>query len=205
MKLPTLSVDQRQTAPTPAAPQKPPKPLDPEVTRIRDVLTSFQKSESYRAAVTINGKEGIKGEITYSQKNGLYGKLSIPNGITTDMAVLGERVAVRAGTSTWREISGTDEGTQIITLFKSITNRGSAQPIYPSDSATYISGEDDSVRDCRMHSVKQFMGHLGGYKTIKVCIKNALPTYFAIPSEDGLVEIEYRDIDKPVEVFFPLP
>lgn len=205
VKLPTISVETKNKTPAPPKKRKPERQPDPEVLRIRDAMASFQKSQSYRATVTIGGPEGIKGAIAYSQQNGLYGKLSLKNGMTSDMAVFGERVAIRTGTSTWREISGTEEGAQIITLFKSITNRDSTEPIYPSDNAHYESVTDDLTRNCKMHSMKQFMGHLGGYQLLKICLKNALPMYFSIPSEDGLIEIEYRDIDTPVEVFFPIP
>jgi len=203
--LPTISVDTKPQQPVPQKERKPERQPDPEILRLREVMSSFQKSKSYRANLTIGGANGIKGEISYSQPNGLFGRLMLKNGFTTEMALQNNRVAVRSGTSTWGEITGTPEADQIATLFKSITNRGSVEAVYPSRNARYGSAKDDAARGCKMHTLSQFMGDLGGYQPVNICVANGLPLYFSIPSENGLIEIEYKDIDRPVDVFFPIP
>jgi hypothetical protein len=206
VKLPTVSVTpETKTAAEKPRERKPERQPDPEILRIREALSSFQKSQTFRAVFTVRGKEGITGDLAYNQQKGAYGKMTLKNGQTLDMALQGKRVAIRNSSSTWQELTDTAEGDQMSNLLTAIGNRGALEPIYPSVSARYVSGSDDAVRGCRMHEVSQFMGNLGGQQTIRICIKNNLPLYFSIPSEDGLVEIEYKDIDKPVEVFFPLP
>ncbi|MBP9762145.1 hypothetical protein KBD34_00855 [Patescibacteria group bacterium] len=206
VKLPTVSVTpEAKAAAEKPRERKPERQPDAEILRIRDVLSSFQKSQTFRAVFTVGGKDGIKGDLSYNQQKGAYGKLSLKNGQSVDMALQGTRVAIRNSSSTWQELTGTTEGDQMASLLTAVGNRGTLEPIYPSVGARYVSGTDDTTRDCRMHEISQFIGSLGGYQPIRICIKNGLPLYFSIPSEDGLVEIEYRDIDKPVEVFFPLP
>ncbi len=204
VKLPTISVETKAAQADPSKVRKPEKQPHPEILRLREVMSSFQKSQSFRANITIGGPEGIKGEIAYNQSKGAFGKLALKNGFTTEMALYNSRVAIKSGTSTWSEISNTPEAENIATLFKAITNRGNEEPLYPSDNARYVSVKDDPKRGCKMHSVSQFMGNLGGYQPLEICVANGLPLYFSIPSEDGTIEIEYRDIDKPVEVFFPI-
>lgn len=204
--LPTISVNTKtEEQPTVPKERKPERQPDAETLRLRDIMASFQKSQSFRANITIGGTEGIQGQISYNQPNGMFGKLMLKNGFTTEMAVKNERVAVRTGTSTWSEVTGSAEGEQIATLFKAITNRGGLVPIYPSDNARHESVKDDAARRCKMHKLSQFMGNLGGFQPLHICVANGLPLYFSIPSEDGLIEIEYTDIDKPVDVFFPIP
>lgn len=204
VKLPTISVGTKAEPVAPPKIRKPEKQPHPEILRLRDAMSSLQKSQSFRAKVTIGGTGGINGDIAYNQAKGVFGKLALQNGFTTEMALLGERVAIKSGTSTWSEITNTPEAENIATLFKSITNSGSIEPTYPSKNARYVSAKDDAARGCKMHSVSQFMGNLGGYQPIEICVANGLPLYFSIPSEDGTIEIEYRDIDKPVDVFFPV-
>lgn len=204
VKLPTISVEtktEQVTAPKERGPGKQPHP---EILRLREVMSSFQKSQSFRANITIGGPEGIKGEIAYNQSKGTFGKLTLKNGFTTEMALYNDRVAIKSGTSTWSEISDTPEAENIATLFKAITNRGNTEPIYPSKNARYGSAKDDSARNCKMHSISQYMGNLNSFQPLEICVANGLPLYFSIPSEDGTIEIEYRDIDNPVEVFFPI-
>ncbi len=204
VKLPTISVQTKPEQPAPPKVQKPEKQPHPEILRLREVMLSFQKSQSFRANITIGGPEGVKGEIAYNQMKGAFGKLALKNGFTTEMAFHENRVAIKSGTSTWSEITGTAEAQNISTLFQSITNRGETQPVYPSKSARYGSAKDDAARGCKMHSLSQYMGNLNSYQPLEICVANGLPLYFSIPSEDGVIEIEYRDIDKPVDVFFPL-
>ncbi len=203
--LPTISVETKPEQPSAPKEKKPERRPAPEIIRLRESMASLQKSRSFRAKLTIGGPNGIKGDIAYSQTNGLYGKLALANGMTSEMSIFKDRVAVRNGTSTWGEVTGTPEADSITALFQSITNRGGQQPLYPSDNSRYGSAKEDTVRGCMMHSVSQFMGNLGGYQPLQICIKAGLPIYFSIPSEDGVIEIEYRDIDQPVDVFFPIP
>lgn len=200
--LPTISV--KTPVAKPIEPEKPRKQPHPEVLRIRELMTSFQKSTSFRAKMRIGGEGGIQGDIAYDQEKGTYGKLMLGNGLTSEMVLYQERVAIKNGTSTWSEITDTPEAAQIMELFKAVTNRATTEPLYPARNARYVSAADDETRGCKMHNLSQFMGNLGGYQPIAFCIANRLPVYFSVPSEDGLVEVEYRDIDKPVEVFFPL-
>ena len=204
VKLPTISVNTKPEQTAQPRVRKPEKQPHPEILRLRDVMSSFQKSQSFRANITIGGPDGVKGEIAYNQSKGTFGRLSLKNGFTTEMALLGNRVAIKSGTSTWSEITNTPEAQNISKLFQSIINRGDSQPVYPSKSARYGSAKDDPARGCKMHSVSQYMGNLNSYQPLEICVANGLPLYFSIPSEDGTIEIEYRDIDKPVDIFFPL-
>ncbi len=203
--LPTISVTQKSPQAVPPKERKPDPGPEPDVIRLRDIMTSFQKSQSFRARITIGGAEGIVGQVSFNQQNGLFGKLMLKNGQTTEIAIQEERVAIRNGTSTWGEITGSTEAEEIKELFKAVINRGNLEPLYPAPNARYLSSKDDTVRGCKMHSLSQFMGNLGGFQPLNICIANGLPIYFSIPSEDGLIEIEYTDIDKQVEVFFPIP
>ncbi len=205
VKLPTISVDTKTKGQQqPVVDMKPGKAPNPEVLKLRDIMASFQKSQSYRALITIGGATGIKGDLAFSQENGMYGKLTLNNGQTTEIAVKDTRVAVRSSSSTWQEVTGQPEAEQITTLFKAVANRTTTKPIYPLVNAEYKSGVDDPVRGCKMHSMTQFMGNQG-YQPMQLCIASGLPTYLSIPSQDGLIEIEYRDIDKVVPVYFPIP
>ncbi len=201
--LPTISVNTKATE-EPKREIKPERKPHAEILRLRDVMKSFQKSQSFRADITIGGPDGVKGEIAYNQPNGMFGKLMLKNGFTSELAVKDKRVAVRNGTSTWQEITDTPESQYIANLFESITNRAGSEPLYPDENARYTSVKDDP-RGCKLHSFSQFMGNVGSYQPIQLCVANGLPVYFSIPSQDGLIEIVYKDIDQPVQVFFPLP
>lgn len=207
VKLPTIAVDTKPA--TTAAPKpidrKPERQPEQEVLRLRDIMASFQKSQTYRADLTLGGPGGITGEIAYNREYGVFGKLTTANGFTSQMALQGDRVAVKSGTSTWREITGTDEGAQISSLFKSILSSGGSKgPLYPYINAHFVSLKDDPTRGCQMYTVSQFMGNMDSYQNVNFCVQNGLPTYFSIPSPDGLIEIKYHDVDKPVDVYFPL-
>lgn len=203
--LPTLSINTKSPEqPTKRRVTSPERLPDPNVLRARDAMIGFNKSQSFRASITIGGKEGIKGDVSFSHPNGMFGTLTLGNGMKADIALRETRVAVRSNTSTWQEVTDTPEAAQVIELFKAISNRTGENPAYPNPRAKFVSVTDDTVRGCRMYVVSEFMGDRG-YQPVQICIKAELPVYFSIPSEDGLIEINYKDIDQPVTVFFPIP
>lgn len=202
--LPTLSVNtgKPQTASQPRVAKD--RTADPNVLKARDAMISFNKSQSFRASITVGGPEGIKGEVSFNQTGGMYGTLTLSNGMKADIAVQEPRVAVRSGGAAWQEVTNTDEATQIIEIFKIVSNRTDDEPTYPTKMAKLVSVADDPTRGCRMYNISQFMGDRG-YQPVQVCTKGELPVYLSVPSEDGLIEINYKDIDQAVNVFFPIP
>ena len=204
VQLPTLSVDSAPTQPTPIVRQPDVEwKNDPNLIRVRAAMSQLNQSDTYRATLHLGGT-GVIGDIAYNRKYGIYGTLTTQHGVNVDIAIQGNRVAVRDSTSTWQDVSDTPEGDQVQNLFSSLLNQQKNEVAFPTGNARYASQEDDQTRGCHMYHFRQFMGDRG-FQPLQVCLKDGLPSYFSLQTADGLVEIEYRDVDKPVEVFFPLP
>lgn len=175
-----------------------------EVLYLRQVFQSLGLANSYRAEMFIPSPAGkVLMEIFYNRDSGIYGKIHAPEsqgGSVTEVYIDGDTILFRDETGAWSDITGTQEASDLVGAFSNaVAPTNSPSRTISTKAEISI---DDSVEDCRLYNVKQYVGG-GGYENFSVCTYADLPKRIELQTGTDIIKIEYYDIDGDVKVYKP--
>ncbi|MEI7512648.1 MAG: hypothetical protein WCK01_04290 [Candidatus Uhrbacteria bacterium] len=182
--------------------------VSPDVLYARQVLRNLSQANSFRASMkvpTANGR--VATNLEYSRTGGLSGSIEIPgdNGATqtANLFANDSEIWFRQGTTTWQNLSNTEDGKNFQAVFQNAFNYQNRYQSTVADTATLTSKTDDPVEACSRYAFNQPTGN-GGTQTFTLCVKADLPVYLTIDGPFGQIEVHYRDINGNVEVKRPV-
>ncbi|MFA6429923.1 MAG: hypothetical protein WCV84_05520 [Patescibacteria group bacterium] len=170
---------------------------------LRQVMKNFANVNSFRVTFTIPGKSGlVQGTAEFQRDQGLHGIFQVPNAQNTEMYLVKDLVYVRAGTSTWLNLTDSPEGQTAKEALASVfSSTNTDNRLYIDKKATVQTSEDP--RGCKMHAITQHISGLGK-QTIQLCIKNDLPMIISMILPEGPLEMSYTDFNQRMELNPPM-
>lgn len=188
-----------------------PRPVDnegpsPEGVLARVALKNLSIAKTYRASMVIPTASGtVKASADVNRDQGIMGKLEVPSAqgtLTSEIYISGETVFFRQNTSTWTNISGTDEGKQFTTLFENaLAPNGTDVSRIVADNTRTISTSEDAT-GCTLYTLSQVNAN-GKRIPYKICLRNDLPSYISLQTTAGVLTISYTDINGQVQIQRP--
>ncbi len=191
----------------PETPRTPPPPYIPkgkgdqapekQVIELRQVLANLERAKSYRSRIRTPLSSGnLLAELLFSRTRGLHGTLQT-GGMNSELLIEGRSVFVRYGTSTWQDVSGSEEAQTARTqLYESLlVNENGTSRVLLRDSAKVTSIKDDP-EGCKLYTVEQsFFQPEVFVQTIELCVKNTYPSRIKSTTPQGVIEITYDRFD----------
>ena len=188
-----------------------PRPVDqqgpsPEGLLARQALKNLSIAKTYRTTMIIPTASGtVKASADVNREQGVMGRLEIPNAqgmLSSDIYISGETIFFRQNTSTWTDISKTEEGKQFTTLFQNAIAPNEADiSLIVSDNTRTIEIKEDAS-GCKLYVLNQ-VDETGTRVPYQICIRNDLPSYISIQTAAGILTTTYTDINGLVEIKRP--
>ncbi|MBP7006112.1 hypothetical protein KBB27_03255 [Patescibacteria group bacterium] len=173
--------------------------IPPEIVNLRQVLTNLAQADSYHSRIRTPASNGNKlAEIEYSKKNGLRATLQTGEN-SSEIYLTGPLVYVRYATSTWQNISATEEGQAARTQLSQslLANSDGTSTIVLRDSAKVVSTKDDPS-GCKSYTIEQTYFQPEQFKqTIEICVQNTFPVRIKNTTPDNMVEISFDRFNDP--------
>ncbi len=191
----TVTSTQNKTQPVTAPTKK-----DPDITYLQKVMENFDAANSFRATLSIPIKDGTAtGSVELSRATGLHGKLAMPTNITTEIYLVGSDIFFRANTSTWENLTNTEEGKQLAELFRiAFSVDGSGSTAIPDTAQIMGTGRDPSGCKLYVYTEPDRNG------SNQICVKDDLPVRVVSQMDYGNVEVYYRDFNQPITITAPV-
>lgn len=169
-----------------------------EVVEVRQILSNLAKTSSYHSLISVPGTNGdVKAEVLYSRTGGIQGTLQAVGG-NSELYAQGGLIYARYATSSWQEISGSEEGQKALAQMKDslFINEDGTSAFLIRDSATVKSVKDDPA-GCKLYTFEQsfFLRKTTSKQTLDVCVKNSYPVRIKSTSEQGTITIVYDRFD----------
>lgn len=169
-----------------------------EVTEVRQILSNLAKAESYHILISIPGTNGdIKADLFYAQKEGIHSVLHTNAG-SSELYTRDERIFVKYATSSWQDISATDEGQAARTQFRRglFINDDGTSAFLIRDSAKVASVKDDPA-GCKLYTFEQsfFRTEETDKQSLEICVKNSYPVRIKSVSNMGAITMSYDRFD----------
>lgn len=173
--------------------------VPPEIVKLRQVLTNLAQAESYHGRIRTPASNGNRlAEMEYSKKNGLHAILQA-EGATSELYLTGPLIYVRYATSSWENISATEEGqaTRAQLPQSLLANSDGTSTIMLRDSAKVVSTKEDPS-GCTSYTVEQTFYQPQQFKqTIEICVQDAFPVRIKNTTPEGLVEMTLDRFNDP--------
>jgi hypothetical protein len=190
------------------APTSQPAPgVSRDVLYARQVLRNLSQANTFRAAMVVPSAGGIiNTTLDYNRANGLIGKVTLPTTAgpqTAELYANDTEIWFRDGTSTWQNLSNTEEGQDFRTIFQNAFGYQSQYQSTVSDTAKLTSKDEDTSANCTRHAFTQTVV-TGAEQRFTLCIAADLPVYLTIEGPYGQIEVRYRDVNGNVEVKKPI-
>lgn len=204
--VPNAAVPADNSAAVPT-PNQPAPGISRDVIYARQVLRNLSQASSFRASMVVPSAGGIiNTTLDYSRANGLIGKVTLPTNAgpqTAELYATDAEIWFREGTSTWQNLSNTEEGQGFRTIFQNAFGYQSQYQSTVSDTAKLTAKDEDTSANCTRHAFIQTVG-TGTEQRFTLCIAADLPVYLTIEGPYGQIEVRYRDVNGNVEVKKPV-
>jgi hypothetical protein len=192
------------SAPTPQGAVR--KALAPEIGILRQIMRNLEQATSFHAGLAMQTAEGTaNGRIAFVRAKGLHGTMHTSSGEFAELALIGDQIFFRSGTSTWDNLTNLPEGEEVKGLFQDALFASEASSTTPfiSNSAKIESTTQDPS-GCTLYTFTQSISSVK--RRYKICVKNSLPTFISSALIDGTDEmkITYSDVNQPVDLESPL-
>lgn len=194
---------QQESSPAPAA--KAPRPPDtergpvPELVVPRQALENLRQASSFRAEFTFPQTEAnarpSNGEIVYVRDQGMRGTINFDTKLRGELLIQGDRVRFRSNTSTWSDITNTDDGQMLKRFSQLAFQRGDVQQASISYEAVLVSIDEDRNENCRKYTYKEYVPATRSDETSVACIKDTFPVYVVHSFAEGDVVVHYSKIN----------
>lgn len=188
-----------------------PRPVDhegpsPEGLLARQALKNLSTAKTYRTTMIITTASGtVRASADVNREQGILGRLEIPNTqgmLSSEISISGKTVFFRQNTSTWSDISKTEEGQQLTDLFQNaLTPNGTDVSLIVSDNTRTVETKEDAS-GCTLYTLSQ-VNEEGKRVPYQICIRNDLPSYLSLQTTAGVLTTTYTDINGLVEVKRP--
>ncbi|QQR60581.1 hypothetical protein IPH19_04190 [Candidatus Uhrbacteria bacterium] len=188
-----------------------PRPVDqegpsPEGILARQALKNLSVAKTYRTTMIIPTASGtVKASADVNRDQGILGKLEVPSAqgtLSSEIYIAGETVFFRQNTTTWSNISNTNEGRQFTTLFQNaLAPDGTDVSRIVSDNTRTVETKEDAT-GCTLYTLNQ-VNAAGKRVPYKICLRNDLPSYLSLQTTAGVLTVTYTDINGPVVVQRP--
>lgn len=178
-----------------------------DVLYARQVLRNLSQANTFRASMVVPSAGGIiNTQLDYNRTNGLMGKVTLPTSSgpqTAELYANDTEIWFRDGTSTWQNLSDTEEGQGFRSIFQNAFGYQSQYQSTVSDTAKLLSKEEDTSANCTRHTFTQMVS-TGSEQRFAICISADLPVYLTIEGPYGQIEVRYRDVNGTVDVKKPV-
>lgn len=196
-----------------------PKPFDPNAPRptdtegpstegllARKALQNLALAKTYRANMVVPTPSGtVKASADVNRDQGIMGRLEVPSNqgmLSSEIYISGQTVLFRQGTTTWSNISNSNEGRQFVTLFQNaLAPNGTDVSRIVSDNTRTIEVKEDAS-GCMLYTLSQ-VNAAGKRNPYQICIRNDIPTYLSLETTAGILTINYTDVNGSVEIKRP--
>lgn len=168
-----------------------------EVVELRQVLANLERAKSYRSRIRTPLSNGnLMAELLFSRSRGLHGILQA-GGVNSELLMENNSVFVRYGTSTWQDVSGSEEAQTARTQLSEslLVNENGTSRVLLRDSARVTSIKDDP-EGCKLYTIEQsFFQPQVFTQTLELCVKNTYPVRIKSTTPQGTIEITYDRFD----------
>lgn len=171
-----------------------------QVLYLQQVMRNFSLAESFRARLSIPMEDRlVTGEVEYKKDRGMHGTLYSQGTPSLETFVIRDKVFAKSGaTSTWLNLSHTDEGREAAALLKNAFRFSPAEEKENaiSEHAKVLQVSEDP-NGCTNYQVTQY-GMASEGKSLFICVKNDLPVLITLIAPEGKTEIAYRDFGQDI-------
>jgi hypothetical protein len=178
----------------------------PDVIYLQQVMRNLGKAETFRSTVGVpfeGGKADLS--IDFNRAIGLYGRmridadddLSISDVFFSDTASY-----FRVNTSTWTNITDTDEGNVVKALFRGVTSQSFNANSFVSPYAR-IEEKTDHESGCTLYAFRQYNEQKARVELYQICVKNDFPAFVVTETPFGPQTVTYSDVNAFVDVQHP--
>lgn len=178
-----------------------------DVLYARQVLRNLSQAATFRASMVVPSAGGIiNTTLDYSRADGLMGKVAIPTDAGSQTAELfanDTEIWFREGTSTWQDLSNSEEGKNFKAIFQNAFGYQGQYQSTVADNAKLLSKDEDTSANCTRHAFTQTLD-TGSEQKFTLCIARDLPVYLTIDGPFGQIEVRYRDVNGKVDVKKPV-
>jgi hypothetical protein len=179
-----------------------------DVLYARQVLRNLSQANSFRASMTVPTASGpVSTNLDYNRTTGLSGTIQIPDGAggkqSADLYVNDKEIWFRQGTSSWQNLTNTEDGQNFRAVFQNAFNYQDRYQSTVADTASLTSKTDDPSAGCTRYAFTQPTNN-GGTQTFTLCVSADLPVYLTIDGPFGQIEVHYRDVNGKVDVKKPV-
>ncbi|MCK9361272.1 hypothetical protein M0Q28_03505 [Patescibacteria group bacterium] len=186
-------------------------PVEPGISRdvlyARQVLRNLSQATAFRASMVVPSAGGIINTVLdYNRVNGLIGRVTLPTDAgpqTAELFANDTEIWFREGTSTWQNLSNTEEGQSFKNIFQNAFGYQGQYQSTVADNAKLVSKDEDTSANCTRHAFTQTL-NTGSEQHFTLCVARDLPVYLTIEGPFGQIEVRYRDVNGNVEVKKPV-
>ncbi len=178
-----------------------------DVLYARQVLRNLNQASAFRASMVVPSAGGIINTVLdYNRLNGLIGRVTVPTDSgpqTAELYANDTEIWFRDGTSTWQDLSNTEEGRSFKAVFQNAFGYQGQYQSTVADNARLLSKEEDTSANCTRHAFIQTL-NTGSEQRFTLCAAGDLPVYLTIEGPFGQIEVRYKDVNGNVEVKKPV-
>lgn len=200
-------IDGAAAAQTPTTDEKTNPGVSRDILYARQVLRNLSQASAFRASMVVPSAGGIINTVLdYNRINGLLGKVTIPTDVgpqTAELFANETEIWFREGTSTWQNLSNTEEGKNFKAIFQNAFGYQGQYQSTVADNAKLLSKDEDTSVNCTRHAFTQVLD-TGSEQKFTLCIARDLPVYLTIDGPFGQIEVRYRDVNGKVDVQKPV-
>ncbi|MCE9585807.1 hypothetical protein K8R04_00625 [Candidatus Uhrbacteria bacterium] len=188
-----------------------PRPVDSEGPSTegllaRQALKNLSTAKTYRTTMIIPTASGtVKASADVNREQGIMGRLEVPSAqgaLSSEIFISNGTVLFRQNTSTWSDISKTEEGRQFTTLFENaLAPDGTDVSRIVSDNTRTVEVKEDAT-GCTLYTLSQ-VNESGKRIPYQICLRNDLPSYLSIQTAAGVLTVTYTDVNGQVVVKRP--
>ncbi len=187
--------------------QETPQGVSRDVLYARQVLRNLSQAKAFRAGMIVPSASGrITTNLDFNRDIGMSGRIELPTtqGIqTADIYATEKEIWYRNGTSSWSDLSQTQDGKNFQAVFQNAFSYSNQYQSTVSDTATLIAKTEDPSAGCQRYAFSQTLND-GTKQNFTLCISQDLPVYLTIDGPFGQIEVRYRDINGNVIVKRPV-
>ncbi len=202
--------------PNAAAPVNSANPAVPEaaagvsrdVLYARQVLRNLSQAKSFHASLIVPSASGrINTTLDFNRLTGMLGRIDVTatDGATQTAQLFASEAEIwfRQGTSTWVDLTKTDDGKRFQAVFANAFSYSDQYQSTVSDTAALVAKTEDRAAGCQRQAFTQKLND-GSTQAFTLCVKQDLPVYLTIDGPFGQIEVHYKDINGSVEVKRPV-
>lgn len=187
---------------------KQPRDFSREIATIRQGLVNLGQANSFRATLILPGANAqqIQSSLSFNRSQGVRGQISMPNETgainTAELYLNNDQILFKSGNGAWEDMTNTSDGKKMADVLQQAFsfNQNHPAPVSILDSA-FIASQTNDPSGCTLYDVVQSMG--GEVQTYRVCVAGDMATAIDIDTPNGLVRINYTNINGDVAIEKP--